>query len=590
MIEALKRGVSAGEARVCLFDFDGTVSLIRSGWMDVMVPMMVEILMDLKTGEAESELRATVEEFIWRLTGKQTVYQMIALAEEVEKRGGTPLAPVEYKKIYLTRLGERIRGRLEELGSGHVSPDKYLVPGTRAWIEALRERGMQLYLASGTDQPYVQAEADLLDVSRYFDGRIYGALDDYKSFSKKILIERLIAQSEFAGHEFLGFGDGYVEIENVKEVGGVAVGVATNEPDCLTVDEWKRRRLAGVGADFIIPNFLDTRRVDGGSFFPMESKYPIFDRSRLLVKPLAERENDLEISRWLAVDEIAMPFEDARLAEIARRMAAARARGAARILMMGAHVLRAGVNAQIIDLVERGFVDHIAMNGAGVIHDYELARIGATTESVARYIRTGEFGLWRETGELNDWIREAAAEGLGLGENAGRRIAESDYPHKRVSVLAACWRRSVPVTAHVGIGYDILHEHPGCDGAAVGAASYRDFLIFARTMEQLEGGVLLSFGSAIMAPEVYLKALSMVRNVAQQEGRTIRDFATAVFDLVPIEGDYRRELPKTDAGYYFRPHKTLLVRTVADGGASFYVRGDHRATLPALRRAVLGAA
>lgn len=322
----------------------------------------------------------------------------------------------------------------------------------------------------------------------------------------------------------------------------------------------------------------------------MESKYPIFDRSRLLVKPLAERENDLEISRWLAVDEIAMPFEDARLAEIARRMAAARARGAARILMMGAHVLRAGVNAQIIDLVERGFVDHIAMNGAGVIHDYELARIGATTESVARYIRTGEFGLWRETGELNDWIREAAAEGLGLGENAGRRIAESDYPHKRVSVLAACWRRSVPVTAHVGIGYDILHEHPGCDGAAVGAASYRDFLIFARTMERLEGGVLLSFGSAIMAPEVYLKALSMVRNVAQQEGRTIRDFATAVFDLVPIEGDYRRELPKTDAGYYFRPHKTLLVRTVADGGASFYVRGDHRATLPALRRAVLGAA
>jgi hypothetical protein len=255
--------------------------------------------------------------------------------------------------------------------------------------------------------------------------------------------------------------------------------------------------------------------------------------------------------------------------------------------MMGAHVLRAGVNRQIIDLLERGYLDHIAMNGAGVIHDYELARIGATTESVARYIRTGEFGLWRETGELNDWVREAAATGLGLGENAGRRIAESDYPHRGLSVLAAAWRRSVPVTVHVGIGYDILHEHPNCDGASFGAASYRDFLIFARAIERLEGGVLLSFGSAIMAPEVYLKALAMARNVAHREGRVIRDFATAVFDLAPIMGDIHHELPKTDAGYYFRPHKTLLVRTVADGGASFYFRGDHRATFPALRRAIL---
>jgi len=245
------------------------------------------------------------------------------------------------------------------------------------------------------------------------------------------------------------------------------------------------------------------------------------------------------------------------------------------------------VSRQIIDLVERGFVDHIAMNGAGAIHDYELARIGATTESVARYIRTGEFGLWRETGEFNDWVAEAASGGLGLGENAGRRIDGSDYAYRGLSVLAAAWRHSVPVTVHVGIGYDILHEHPNCDGAAFGAASYRDFLIFARNIERLEGGVLLSFGSAIMAPEVYLKALAMARNVAHQEGRAICDFATAVFDLAPIEGDIRRELPKTDAGYYFRPHKTLLVRTVADGGASFYFRGDHRATFPALRRALL---
>jgi len=256
MLERLRSGVSAQNARVCLFDFDGTISLIRSGWMDVMAPMMVEILLDLRSGESEADLRGVVEEFVWRLTGKQTIYQMMALAEEVGRRGGTALDPVQYKKMYLDRLHARIAHRLDELRRRTVPPDKYLVPGARALVEALRARGLRLYLASGTDQPFMREEADLLDIARYFDGRVYGALDDYRSFSKKILIERLIADSEFRGPEFLGFGDGYVEIENIKEVGGVAVGVATAEPECRTVDEWKRRRLAGVGADFIIPNYL----------------------------------------------------------------------------------------------------------------------------------------------------------------------------------------------------------------------------------------------------------------------------------------------------------------------------------------------
>jgi len=317
------------------------------------------------------------------------------------------------------------------------------------------------------------------------------------------------------------------------------------------------------------------------------SRYEIFDRSRLELKPLAERHHDLHLDRWIALDDETPPFTHPDLATVAGRMAAARRSGAARILMMGAHVLRAGVNRHLIDLLERSAIGHIAMNGAGAIHDYELARIGATTDSVDRYIRTGEFGLWRETGELNDWIQEAAGLSLGLGENIGRRIAGSDFPHRDLSVFAAAYRLRVPVTVHAGIGYDIIHEHPNCDGAALGAASYRDFLIFARTVERLEAGVLLNFGSAIMGPEVYLKALAMARNVARQEGRSIRNFTTAVFDMVPIQGDHRRELPKTDPGYYFRPHKTILVRTVADGGESFYFRGEHRATLPALRRALL---
>jgi phosphoglycolate phosphatase len=256
MIEHLQPGATAANARVALFDFDGTISVIRSGWMDIMVPMMVEILLDLKTGEREEDLRALVEEFVGRLTGKQTMYQMIALAEEIEKRGGVPLDPLEYKNRYLAQLNEKIRDTITELREQRCPPDKYLVPGARRWLETLRERGLKMYLASGTDQIYMREEARLLDVDRYFDGGVFGALDDYKSFSKKILIQRLIASAECSGDQFLGFGDGYVEIENIKEVGGVAVGVATAEPECLIVDDWKRQRLAGVGADYIIPNFL----------------------------------------------------------------------------------------------------------------------------------------------------------------------------------------------------------------------------------------------------------------------------------------------------------------------------------------------
>jgi len=319
----------------------------------------------------------------------------------------------------------------------------------------------------------------------------------------------------------------------------------------------------------------------------MTSKYRIFDRTRLLVKPLAERVHDMKLDYLLPLDGPAPDFAHPQLAQVARRMVAAKQKGAARILMMGAHVIKAGASRYVIDLLERGCLTHIAMNGAGAIHDYELARAGATTESVARYIRSGEFGLWRETGELNEVIREAAALGLGLGENVGRRIAGGEFPHRDVSIFAAAYRLSIPATVHVGIGYDIIHEHPNCDGGALGAASYRDFLIFTKSVEDLEGGVMLDFGSAIMGPEVYLKALAMARNTAHQEGRAIQHFSTAVFDLVPIQGDIHHELPKTDPGYYFRPHKTILVRTVADGGESFYFCGDHRATVPALRRALL---
>lgn len=266
MVENVTRGVTARNARVVLFDFDGTLSLIRSGWMDVMVPMMVEILFELKTGEGEGELRAVVEDFVWKLTGQETIYQMIALADAVTARGGNPLEPLAYKRMYLDRLWEKIKARVAELRSGRVTPDKYLVPGARALLESLAARGMKMYLASGTDEPYMKEEARLLDVARYFDGGVHGALDDYQSFSKGILIRRILSTAEFRGEELLGFGDGYVEIEEVKNVGGIAVGVASQEPECTGVDEWKRQRLIGVGADYIVPNFLNQQELFSNLF------------------------------------------------------------------------------------------------------------------------------------------------------------------------------------------------------------------------------------------------------------------------------------------------------------------------------------
>ncbi|HLX46089.1 MAG TPA: HAD family hydrolase [Bryobacteraceae bacterium] len=255
-MESIRPGASAAGARVALFDFDGTLSLIRSGWVEEMVPMMVEILADLKTGESEAELRTIVEDFVWRLTGKETIYQMMEFADHVTRRGGKALDPLAYKKMYLDRLWVRIRGRIEELKDGKASPESYMVPGSRALLESLKARGLKMYLASGTDEVFMKEEARLLDVARYFDGGVYGAQDDYKSFSKKILIQRILSTTDVRGAEILGFGDGYVEIEEVKQVGGVAVGVASTEPECRVVDNWKRERLIGVGADYIVPNYL----------------------------------------------------------------------------------------------------------------------------------------------------------------------------------------------------------------------------------------------------------------------------------------------------------------------------------------------
>ncbi len=264
-LEVVNPNANALKSRVAIFDFDGTISLVRAGWVDVMVPMMVDELLALGTGETEAELTGIVTGFVGDLTGRQTIYQMMEFADQISKRGGQPKEALEYKHEYLDRLMVKITDRRENLRSGKADPADWIVPGARRLLETFKDRGFTMYLASGTDQIYMREEADLLDVSKYFEG-VYGALDDYKSFSKKILIERLIRDSDFAGEEFIGFGDGYVEIENVKQVGGVALGIASDEPDCIEVDEVKRKRLIGVGADWIVPNFNAYDQLDAALF------------------------------------------------------------------------------------------------------------------------------------------------------------------------------------------------------------------------------------------------------------------------------------------------------------------------------------
>ena len=254
-IELLRADLPRGRFHTVLFDFDGTLSLIREGWPETMVPMMVEILRETGTNETDTELRAHVEETVMRLTGRQTIYQMIQLAEEVRRRGGTPREPLEYKRQYHDRLMARIRDRLAGLGSGQARADEWTVPGSHALLQNLHDRGMVLYLASGTDVAFVRREAELLQVASYFGPRIYGALDEYHKFSKKMIIDQILSENQLRGEELLAFGDGFVEIEEVRKVGGVAVGVASNEARREGIDASKRKRLIEAGADIIIGDY-----------------------------------------------------------------------------------------------------------------------------------------------------------------------------------------------------------------------------------------------------------------------------------------------------------------------------------------------
>ena len=254
-IELVRQDMPRGRFRSVLFDFDGTLSLIREGWPQVMIPMMVGVLRETGTRESDTELTAAVEEFVMRLNGRQTIYQMIHLADEVRRRGGTPLEPVAYKHRYHDLLMQRIRGRIAALEAGTARAEDWTVPGSHALLEGLKRRGVTLYLASGTDLKFVRQEAELLGLTSFFGSHIYGAVDDYQNFSKQMVIDRILRQNDLRGEELLGFGDGFVEIEEVKRAGGVAVAVASDEVNRRGINAWKRERLVRAGADLVIPEY-----------------------------------------------------------------------------------------------------------------------------------------------------------------------------------------------------------------------------------------------------------------------------------------------------------------------------------------------
>lgn len=260
-IEIINPDLNRGSFGYVLFDFDGTLSLIRQGWREIMIPMMVEILAELNTGETEADLETLVAEFVDELTGRQTIYQMIRLCEEIKHRGGTPEKASVYKNRFNERLNAHIAARKEGLRSGRLYPPDLMPPGTIALLDNLTERGLELYLASGTDHQYVKAEAELLGLTPYFKSRIFGAQDNYLEFSKAQVIRDILKTHDIGGEQLLGFGDGYVEIENVKAAGGTAVGAATDEVRRTGIDAWKRDRLIRVGADVIVPDYTEQEQL-----------------------------------------------------------------------------------------------------------------------------------------------------------------------------------------------------------------------------------------------------------------------------------------------------------------------------------------
>lgn len=308
-------------------------------------------------------------------------------------------------------------------------------------------------------------------------------------------------------------------------------------------------------------------------------KYRPIDLAAVTTYPLAERKNKVSVARdfaagvtaGMSVAELlgALPAQlgAEALNGVIDAVVAARAKGKPVILAMGAHVIKCGLQPVLRNLIEAGMITAIALNGAGSIHDYEISLIGATSEDVGAVLHCGTFGMAEETGrDINRALQEGVARGMGYGEAVGRFIVENDNPFREKSLLATCVTHDIPVTVHVALGTDIIHQHPAADGAVIGEATFRDFRLLTSVVAELgDGGVYLNVGSAVLLPEVFLKALSIAQNL----GHHVDGFSTANFDMQqhyrPLQNVVKRPTSGTGRGYTITGHHEIMIPLLAAG-------------------------
>ena len=577
------------KAVVC--DFDGTFSTLRCGWETVMKRMMLKYLPD----------EAWIDAFIGETTGVQTILQMRGFLEEMKRRKGPqftatasdvsgaincapPLADAQervppddpwfYKNEYNAMLMESVAVKRDEVVAGKVPAATYHVPGAILFLQALKTRGVKIYFASGTDEADVQAEAAALGFAGFAED-IAGALPQSESCAKEAALKRLVEQAGVAPDELAVIGDGKVEIALGKALGARTLGVATNETDFSVLNAAKKMRLEKAGADMIVGDFRDLRPIldflglgANPSFaFDKIRTYDAHDRTNLVTIESMFRPGIDPVPEWT----------DDGFDELVARVAAARKNGRPVVFSMGAHVIKNNMSLYLIDLMEKGVITHIAGNGACSIHDFELAYLGGTSEDVPTAIEDGSFGMWEQTGRwMNEAIQQGAAAGYGYGESLARYIDahKERFPYREQCVLYKAWTFGIPATYHIALGTDIIHQHPIVDFGAIGVASGRDFHTMCNAISQLDGGVYLNFGSAVIGPEVFLKALSISRNL----GHPTFKITTADFDLKPL-GDYRCKIGYEDPNYYYRPRKNIVNRPVSCGGKGWHFVGDHKETI-----------
>jgi phosphoglycolate phosphatase-like HAD superfamily hydrolase len=531
-----------------------------------------------------------IDDFIGETTGIQTILQMKGFVAELKKRRLKRPSddPWFYKKEYNDMLMESVARKRQEVIDGKVPRSAYLVPGALHFLDSLSAHGVKVFFASGTDQEDVKIEAAALGIDKYAEA-IEGALPRSEKCAKEAALRRLVKKAGVKPGELAVIGDGKVEIMLGKALKARTIGLATNESDFSSVNAGKLARLKKAGAGFVAGDFRDLRPMleylglgaNPGFSFKGIRTYDFNDRHNLVTIESMFRPGVDPVPEWPKRRKKG-DFSDQRadFAELVGRVAESRRNARPVIFSMGAHVIKNNMSLYLIDLMEKGVFTHISGNGACSIHDFELAALGGTSEDVPTAIEDGSFGMWEQTGGwMNEALQRGVRAGYGYGESIARYIDahKSRFPFREQCVAYMAWKFGVPATYHIAMGTDIIHQHPSVDFGAIGTATGRDFHTMVNAVSRLDGGAYLNFGSGVIGPEVFLKALSISRNLAYPTFR----ITTANFDLKPL-GDYRCKIGYSDPNYYYRPRKNIVNRPVSCGGKGWHFEGDHKETIPNL--------